>query len=139
VDEKAVAELVLETSGETVFAWTDQVMEGRLPEAIATLDHLIEGGDAALGMVALLARHVRILMRAKELAAGRVSPRELPARLGVPPFAVQRYVEQARRFTEARLTDAIGELARLDHDLKSTGLSPHLLLERAVRNLGTPY
>ena len=136
VDEPAVGELVLETSGDTIFAWTDQVLEGRIPEALSTLNYLFDTGNPALVMLSMLARHVRILIKARELTAANVSSREYPARLGVPPFAVQRYVEQARRHEASKLQGAMGELARLDHDLKSTGLPAQHLLERTVIALG---
>jgi DNA polymerase III subunit delta len=135
VPAQAVAEMVLDSTGDTIFAWTDQVVEGRSAEAMNTLNYLFDSGNPALVMMAMLARHVRILMKAKDLTASRTPHQEWASALGVPPFTVQRYVEQSRRFSLPTLIEFLGELANLDHDLKSTGLPPKLLLERAIRAL----
>jgi DNA polymerase-3 subunit delta len=135
VSAKAVAELVYEVAGENLFAWTDQVVEGRTADATATLNDLVRSGSPVLVLVSLLARHLRILLKARDGMALKAHTQELPQLLGVPPFTVRRYMDQAQRFTKDRLRASLGELVRLDRELKSTGLAPPLLLERTVRTI----
>jgi len=131
-NEKHVQELVLQTAGDNIFAWTDQVLENKNGEALTTLHHLLASGTPPLILVSMLARHVRMLLQTKShLATGRPRAQLAPS-LGVPPFVVHRYVEQAGRLTEDTLTRSISSLRRLDHDLKSTGHPPRMLLERAI-------
>ncbi|MFH1017585.1 MAG: DNA polymerase III subunit delta [Pseudomonadota bacterium] len=133
VSAKEVAQLVYDIAGENLFAWTDQVVEGRVPDATATLNDLIRSGSPVLVLVSLLARHLRVLLRARDELAARTRAQDLPHLLGVPPFTVRRYMDQAQRFTKGRLRSSLGELSKLDRELKSTGLSPSFLLERTVR------
>ena len=135
VSAKAVAQLVYDIAGESLFSWTDQVVEGRVPQATATLNDLVRSGSPVLVLVSLLARHLRVLLKARDELAARTPTQELPHLLGVPPFTVRRYLDQAQRFTKGRLRSSLGELSKLDRELKSTGLAPSLLLERTVRTI----
>ncbi len=134
ITEKAVSELVLNVSGDNVFAWTDQIFEGNLRDALTTLHHLLEEGQPPLVLASMLARHLRILMKAHPHTSTRGSSNLAP-RLGVPPFLVERYLTQAKRLKAQTLRRTLDELSRLDHDLKSTGHPPHLLLERSTRTI----
>lgn len=133
ISEKAVTSTVLQTTGENVFAWTDQIVEGRWKESVSTLHHLIEEGSPELVLVSMLVRHLRILLKAKDAAATSARGGELTSLLGVPPFLVSRYMDQCRRLQRSALLKALDHLATLDRELKSTGLSGSLLLERATR------
>jgi len=138
VTPKEVGELVLQTAGEDIFAWTDQVLDGRIKQALETLEYLLNSGDAALALVSLLARHIRILLKAIDLKQKGMEPSEYASVLGVPPFVVGKYLTQSRRFTRAKLITSLKELGKLDRDLKSTGLPSQLLLEKAVRVFTNP-
>jgi DNA polymerase III subunit delta len=133
ITETAVEALVLKTTGGNVFEFTDQVAERRTFAALTTLDHLVDTGTPPLVLVSLLARHFRVLLKAHHHLHAHTNRTELPQALGVPPFVVSRYLDQAKLYAPASLRHAIGELRKLDHDLKSTGHPPKMLLERSLR------
>jgi DNA polymerase-3 subunit delta len=135
IAEDAVSELVLETTSGNIFEFTDQVAEKKMGDALQTMDHLINTGTPPLVLLTMLARHLRILWKAHHHIKIRTGRHELPGVLGVPPFAVSRYVDQARGFQVGGLRRALAELTRLDRDLKSSGLPPKFLMERTLRTI----
>ncbi len=136
ISEKAVLALVSGSAGEDIFAWTDQVVSGELVRAVATLDHLLGQGEVPLILISMLTRHYRILLKAKHHEHMGTPRPQLPRHLGVPPFTVNKYMEQARRHTDRALREALANLVKVDQELKSTGLPTQILLETALRGLG---
>jgi DNA polymerase-3 subunit delta len=135
IHEGAVAELVLESGEGNIFEFTDQVAERKTGDALESMDRLIRSGTPPLVLLTMLARHLRILWKAHHHTKARTGRHELPAVLGVPPFAVGRYVDQARGFNVPGLKKALTELSRLDRDLKSSGLPAKFLMERSLRTI----
>ncbi|HLG18710.1 MAG TPA: DNA polymerase III subunit delta [Bdellovibrionota bacterium] len=133
IEESDVDELVLQSTGDNIFAWTDQVLEGRKAEALNTLHHLMDDGTPPLVLVSMLARHVRLLIRTHQHLSEKIGRAQLAPALGLPPFVVDRYLDQARRLSPDRLRRSLSELQTLDHDLKSTGHPSHFLLEQTIR------
>ena len=97
LDDTDVAKLVQKTAGDNVFEWTDQVMEGRFNQAIETFHFLSAEGKPALVLLAMLIRHVRILVKARHHLEARTTHGALASILGVPPFTISKYMNQAKR------------------------------------------
>lgn len=135
IQEGAVAELVLKTSDGNIFAFTDQVAERKTGDALDTMDSLLQTGTPPLVLLSMLARHLRILWKAHHHTKQKTVRQQLPSLLGVPPFTVTRYMDQARGLKAQGLKKALAELSRLDRDLKSSGLPPKLLMERSLRTI----
>lgn len=135
VNEAAVSALVLKSTGDNVFAFTDQALEGKKREAIETLDFLMKEGTPALVLLAMLIRHVRILLQVRDMIDRKERPESNASALGVPPFRIGSYVQQARPYTYPRLLALLTEFVALDTEFKSTGLSHQALLERFVLRL----
>ena len=92
----------------------------------------------------MLARHVRQLAIASEELGNGTPPRELPRLLGVPPFAVDGLLAQARRWPPRAFPAALAALAQADRDLKGpvkAALGERIVLTRLAEQLmtlGTP-
>ena len=136
ISDEAVSALVLKSMGDNIFQFTDHVIEGKKREALETLDFLMKDGTPALVILAMLVRHVRILVLVREMLDRKERPESKAGDLGVPPFKVGAYVQQARPYTQVRLSKIVAEFIRLDTEFKSTGLSSQALLERAILSFG---
>ena len=65
------------------------------------------------------------------------SAREMIAKkLGVPPFAVRKYREQAERFTKEKLKRALDTCLDTEQDIKTGKLSEQVGLELLLVSLG---
>jgi DNA polymerase-3 subunit delta len=133
--KKHVNELVLKTSGDDIFAFTDQVIARDLKKAYPTLSHLLEEGTVPLVLLSMLVRHYRILLKMHDGMTRRLSSAQLGGFAGIPPFLVQRYMDQAKKVNAVKCWAALQQLQRLDKDFKSTGLSNKILLEETILKL----
>lgn len=133
-----VDDLVAETRERTVFELANAVFDGDRARALKAAGRLFDQQESAVGVAMMLARHVRQVALAREHLAARTPPRELPSALGVPPFAVDGLVAQARRTPEAAIGRAIALLAKADRDLKGPvkgALGERVVVERLVGEL----
>jgi DNA polymerase-3 subunit delta len=138
VTAEDVDELVAETREQRVFELANAVGQGQRDKALRAVARLVDQRESAIGVTVMLARHMRQVALARELAAARTPRAELPRLIGAPPFAVDGLVAQARRFTPAALARAIDLCAQADVDLKGPpkqALGERILLERLVGRL----
>jgi len=111
--------------------WFDLVGEGRLQEALDSLDSLLAQGESGVWLVAGLTTHF--------LRMGIVvedGPAALEALL--PPkqrFLTKRLVGQARRWRPAEIDAALAGLLRADRLLKASSLSEEHFLEEWLLTL----
>lgn len=135
IQKKDVDALVLKTSGDDVFAFTDQVIQKNLGKAFQTLDHLMEEGTVPLVLLSMLVRHYRILLKIHDGISRKIPSMQMASFAALPPFLVQRYMDQARKVKKDECQVALTTLQHLDRDFKSTGLPNKILLERALLKL----
>lgn len=135
--KKDIDALVLKTSGDDVFAFTDQVIQKNLGKAFATLEHLMTEGTVPLVMLSMLARHYRILLKIHDGLIRKIPQMQMASFAAIPPFLIQRYVDQAKKVKRDECQRAISTLQNLDRDFKSTGLGNKILLERALLKLAS--
>ena len=133
--------LVADTSQRTVFQLNDAVGQGDRISALRAVGKLFEQRESAIGVVIMLARHVRQLALYQALVAERTPPGEFARILGVPPFVIDKSLApQARRFRPEALERAIRLVAQADQDLKGpvkAALGEEVVLTRLVEKLVT--
>ncbi len=130
VEPKHVELLVLKVSGEHVFALADQFFNHQKKSALQTLAHLLNEGTPALVILSLLFRHIKVLLKSHECL--NMSPSQAASTLGVPPFAVQNYINQSKKNSPGSLQSLLEKIAFLDRELKSSGINDGLLIEKLI-------
>lgn len=113
-----VDDLVAETRERSVFELTDSIGGGDLPRALAAVTALCDQRQSAIGVIAMLARHMRQLGKARVAIDRGVRPSQLSRELGVPPFIADKIARQAERFSPRSVSTALTELADADAALK---------------------
>lgn len=124
-------------SGEAaqIFAWSDAVAEGQWQRAFAILQGLWSHHEEPLVILALLVRHFRILFKAREHQSLWGRSGELARILAVPPFVVEKYCQQSKRYRRRQLWQVWNELLETDRALKSSPVPRRLILEDLVWRL----
>lgn len=136
-----VDDLVADTRERTVFELTDAIGAGNLPRALAAVASLADQRQSAIGVLVMLARHVRQMALCHVARAEGLGRAELPARIGVPPFVVDKLMPQARRYSPAALARATQLIATADWALKgfpepsATGLATDAVASGAVQKV----
>jgi DNA polymerase-3 subunit delta len=113
-----VDELVADTRERTVFELTDAIGAADLPRALAAVAALCDQRESAVGVVVMLARHVRQMALVGTLRESGAPRGSWGSMLGVPPFVVDKLLAQARRYSPGALASATRRLANADRALK---------------------
>ena len=113
-----VDDLIADTRERTVFELTDAIGAGDRVRALAAVGSLAEQRQSAIGVLVMLARHVRQLALVHVARAEGAGKHELPGRLGAPPFVVDKLVQQSRRYDPPALARATELIATADWALK---------------------
>lgn len=96
----------------------------------------IERSDDVHRTLAQIANHVRRVRRALLLLERGANQAEVAKHLGMKPYPARKLCEQAGRFSDAELADAVVRLARLDEAVKGgSRLDPRLELELALAEI----
>jgi len=107
------------------------VFTGKKEELYRSLGALLEAGEAPLKILALLYRHLSILLSLKE-----APPRKVMSVFRLSPYYFKQYEHQVRRFARRLNPGLLAPIEALDRQLKSSGLSPDLVLKKGIGDLG---
>lgn len=135
-----VAQVVSRSKEENVFDFTKAIGENDRVKALELLVHLLDQGQNEIGIVSLVARHVRILLTLKRGMEEGLHGAKLAHYAQVPPYFLESYLDQARLWTAKKLEQTLVVLSDTDKALKSSPLSSHIWLENLVlKTCGTQY
>ena len=127
--------LVAETREHGVFELGKAIGNGDVPRAMALLANMLRNREPALRIQFMIARQLRQIWRAKELAATRASRNDIAAAVGIPPFFVDDVLVPAKRMSKAALERAFEHLYQADLGLKTARIEHELVLGRLVERL----
>jgi DNA polymerase-3 subunit delta len=130
-----VAAVVSDVREESVFDLTDAVAARNPGEALRLLAKMTEGGERALGLVTMIARHLRTLALAHDAVARGAAPSAALVTLGVRDFLIEKYARQLRGFGPGEPARACLAVRDAEFALKSSKLPERLLLETLVLDL----
>lgn len=132
IELEDVAKCVSDSRELSVFELTNSFARGDKIESLSNLVRLMDQGQNAIGIVSLLARHIRILIAIKQGQSQGLSGVKLASFAGVPGYFLKDYLSQAQHWSFQKLEDILVLLADTDRALKSSPLSSHIWLENLV-------
>lgn len=132
IETEDVAQVVTRRREDNVFDLAETLALGDRTRSFTCLADLLELGQSEVGIVALIARHIRILMKIKQGQQMGLQGVRLAQMSQVPQYFLQDYVTQAQRWTPRKLEQALLVLSDTDRALKSSPLSSHLWLENLI-------
>ncbi|HEX4925233.1 MAG TPA: DNA polymerase III subunit delta [Bdellovibrionales bacterium] len=127
-----VKQIVSTLRVDTVFQLANAIGNNDRSTALDHLANLLGHGESPIGILALVSRHIRILMTVKDGLREGLTAGQLGSRVGVPPFFMKQYVEQSRQWSDDKLNDAHTALLLTDRALKSSPVTPHIWLENFI-------
>jgi DNA polymerase-3 subunit delta len=135
LDVEQMSILLGKGKAQSIFKLTDAVADRNAASALKQLGRLLDEGEPALPILALLDRIVGQLLSAKELDSRKMRAAEIASVLGVPGWLVEKLVRQSRRFGKGDLARGLDALARCDRNLKTTAVPARLVLEGLILSL----
>ena len=131
-DVRAVATRSVEC---TVFDMVDAVVAGQEGKAFALMRDMLATGSDRLGILAMLLRQYRLLRQVKIMQYEKKAPQEIKQQLGVPPFAAERCIRQAQRFSGGEVRDAVDACVDTEYRVKSGRINLEGSLEALLLRL----
>ncbi|MCP4446471.1 MAG: DNA polymerase III subunit delta [Myxococcales bacterium] len=122
-----VDDLVADTRERSVFELTDAIAsrnQGRAQEAVAGL---FEQRQSSIGVVMMLARHMRQLGLCQAGQQQHLGKGELAKKVGVPPFVLDKLSRQAAHYSVRGVAQSLTLLGEADRALKGVGASGKVL------------
>lgn len=117
---------------ESVFDFTDALGKKDRVLALEQLVNLLDQGQTEQSIIALVARHMRILMTVRAGMDQGIGGAKLASLVGVAPYFIESYCDQARLWSLSKIQDSLIVLHETDKALKSSPLSSHIWLENLV-------
>lgn len=127
-----VAQAVSRSREENVFDFTRAIGENDRVKALEHLVHLMDQGQNEIGIISLVARHIRLLLTIKKGLEEGLHGAKLAHYAQIPPYFLESYLDQARLWTTKKLEQTLVILSDTDKALKSSPLSSHIWLENMV-------
>ena len=96
---------------------------------------MLRNREPPLRIQFMLARQLRQIWRAKELAAAGRRAATSPPAVGINPYFLDDVLVPARRMSRAALERALERLYQADLALKTSRVDPEIALSRLVQSL----
>jgi DNA polymerase-3 subunit delta len=132
VDVEHVNAVVSNSREENVFDFTKAVGQKDRVRALEQIVSLLDQGQSEIGIVSLLARHMRILLTVRAGLDQGIGGAKLANIANVSPYFIDEYAAQAKIWPVRKLEDSLVLLGETDKALKSSPLSSHIWLENLV-------
>jgi len=138
VDPGEIEAVITKSPDISIFDLAGHIGERNIPKAINVLHHLLQQKEAPLGILNLVARHFRLVLRAKVWTEEGRDSKYLVDHLSgedgkkLPYFAVSKIREQTYNFTTGDLKRIFDYLLEADIALKSSAQPPEAILEDLI-------
>lgn len=132
IEVEDVKQVVSHSRMESVFGLTNAIGERDRAKALTFLAQLLDHGESEVGILALISRHLRILTLTQEALSSGLSRSQISTKVGVPSFFIQNYIDQAQRWQNRQLVEALEACLDTDRALKSSPVSSHIWLENFI-------
>ena len=135
ITEQDVTRLAPASIEANVFELVDALGRRDGARAMRELHRLLDLGENALGLLAMIVRQFRLLIQVEELQERSLPAPEIAKALGQHPFVVDKISQQARNFSIEQLERIYSHLLELDVAIKTGEMSDVLALDVLVAEL----
>ncbi len=132
ISESTLDDLVDASRQHGIFELTGAIGKQDRRAALALLGNLTDSGEPVLGIVAMIARHFRQLLMAKELLRDGKPAAEIAAATQIPPYFLEEFLRQTRAFDWDTARRIYAQLAAIDDRIKSSRVDPRAMLEMLI-------
>lgn len=129
IELKHVEEIVGPFFSKTIFDFADKVGNRKLREATAILNQMATKGEPFVLLLFMINRHFRLLLLAHEEMNAGTAPPTIAKVLGVSPFFIKDYLNQAKKIPLKTLKKIYTHLLTTDRALKRSPLSNQHVME----------
>ena len=115
-----------------IFDMVEAVAKKQTDRALALYYDLLALKVSPIQILAMIARQYNHLLQTKELKKRGFADRDIASKIGVPPFAVGKYVAQASRYKSAELRRFLEQCVQADSDVKTGRMNDKMSVELLI-------
>ena len=130
VERSTISSLVPDKGNATIFELFDDMANSEPSRAFRVLEKQFEEGEVAIKVLITTARHLRDVLKVRELRESGASKDAITKRLQLHPYRASKLMEHSKSFETADLIDLLAEAVKADETIKSGVAVP----ENAVRD-----
>ena len=131
INRTAVEEIVGISRNAGIFELTDFIGQRDHIRSLDLLHSFLDQGEEPTRAVAMIGRHLQLLLKAQDLMQTAVPREQMAQSLGIAPFFLNNYLQQAQNYVGHRLWYGLGAVLDADAQLKSKGRKQ----QRAIMDL----
>lgn len=113
-----------------IFLMIDAIASRKQRQALDLYYDLLTLREKPMSILFLITRHFNILLQIKELKGQNRN--EVAKKVGVPPFAVQKYMSQADNFTKQGLIENLKDCAEMEAQVKTGFMTDQMTVELLI-------
>ena len=138
IAESDVREIVSASLEYNVFELLNRLLSGKLDEAQHMVNTLLQGGQTAIGILAMLTRQLRQLAHMRYALDAGESVENIQTTLQMHPYAARKTAQQCRSRTAANFRDLYEQCVSADYDIKSGRLRDSMALDAILLKIAMP-
>lgn len=132
IEAADVEAICTEQVSNQIFEMVNAIGKREQKRALSLYYDLLALKEAPMRILFLINRQFRILLDLKSMKKNGVDAKTMASKAGIPPFAVKRSLEQASRFSERELIQALHDGATLETDSKTGRMSDQIAVELLI-------
>lgn len=115
-----------------IFVMIDAIAVGNQKKALELYYDLLSLKEKPMSILYLIIRHFNIMLQVKELYGHSMSNQVIASKVGIPPFAVTKYVGQAKNFKSDVIKKNIAYGIEIEEAVKSGRLNDQIGVELVI-------
>lgn len=136
IQDKDIRQLTSYVREANVFNMVDAVLERHADVAVRLIRQLITQGEPVQYIMAMIARQLRLVLRAKDLAARGTPYAEIAGKLGLSPnYPIEKLLKQGSGYSTDRLHQVFQRLLETDISIKTGRCRDEVALDLLVTEL----
>ena len=132
ITEEEVDAVVTVQITNQIFAMIDAIASKKQKVALGLYYDLLALKEKPMTILFLITRHFNILLQVKELSALRYDNGSIAKKVGIPPFAVGKYMAQGRNFSKEMLLKALQTSVDIEEQVKTGCLNEKIGVELLI-------
>lgn len=132
IDAADVEAICTEQISNQIFEMINAIGRRDKKRALALYYDLLALKEAPMRILYLINRQFRILLDLKSMRKAGLDAKSMASKAGIPPFAVSRNLEQAARFSQEELLQALNDGAQLETDSKTGKMTDQIAVELLI-------
>ncbi len=132
IEREDIDEICTKQISGHIFDMIGAIADKQQEKALALYYDLLALKEPPMRILFLIAKHFNQLLQVKDLHKKGFAERAIGERVGIPPFAIRKYVTQAGRFSMAELRGAVEACVRAEEDIKTGRMNDTLSVELLI-------